>query len=42
MCGVRGRVVERRPSNLEVLGSNPRSGCQLWDFFITPHIRVPV
>ena len=38
-CGVRGCEVERRPHNLEVLSSIPRSVCQLWDFFISPHIR---
>ena len=37
--GVRGREVERRPCNLEVPSSIPGSGCQLWDFFIGPHIR---
>ena len=37
-CGVRGREVERRPGNLEVLSSIPGSGYQLWDFFIGPHI----
>ena len=37
--GVRGREVERRPRNLEVPSSIPGSGCQLWDFFIGPHIR---
>ena len=37
--GVRGREVERRPRNLEVPSTIPGSGCQLWDFFIGPHIR---
>ena len=36
---VRGREVECRPRNLEVPSSIPGSGCQLWDFFIGPHIR---
>ena len=39
VSGVRGREVERRPRNLEVPSSIPGSGCQLWDFFIGPHIR---
>ena len=30
--GVRGREVERRPCNHEVLSSSPGSGSQLWDF----------
>ena len=37
--GVRGREVECQPRNLEVPSSIPRSGCQLWDFFIGPHIQ---
>ena len=32
MCGVRGREVECRPCNHEVLSSSPGSGSQLWDF----------
>ena len=36
MCGVRGREVERRTRNPEVLSSSPGSGSQL---FIGPHIR---
>ena len=39
ICGVRGREVERRPRNLEVLSSIPGSGFQLWDFLIGPHVR---
>ena len=38
LCGVRGREVELWPRNLEVPSSIPGSGCQLWDFFIGPHI----
>ena len=37
--GVCGREVERRSRDLEVPSSIPGSGCQLWDFFIGPHIR---
>ena len=36
--GVRGHEVERRPHILEVPTSIPGSMCQLWDFFIGPHI----
>ena len=32
LCGVRGREVERRPCNHEVLSSSPGSGPQLEDF----------
>ena len=38
LCGVRGREVERRPSDLEVPSSISGSGCQLWDFFSLAHI----
>ena len=39
IIGVCGPEVEGPPCNLEVPSSIPRSWCQLWDFFIGPHIQ---
>ena len=36
---VRGREVEHWLCNLEVPSLIPESWCQLWAFFIAPHIR---
>ena len=38
-AGLRRKFLLRRSRNLEVPSSIPGSGCQVWDFFIGPHIR---